>query len=89
MTDSEKRLRERLATGPPLLLDGATGTELERLGIPSELPLWSARGLIDAPETVLSIHRAYAAAGAQAITSWPWSTKRFSRGPLKVIKLSA
>jgi S-methylmethionine-dependent homocysteine/selenocysteine methylase len=76
MTDTEKRLRERLATGPPLLLDGATGTELERLGIPSELPLWSARGLIDAPETVLAIHRAYAAAGAQALTADTFRTQR-------------
>ncbi len=76
MTDSEKRLRDRLATGPPLLLDGATGTELERLGIPSELPLWSARGLIEAPETVLAIHRAYAAAGAQALTANTFRTQR-------------
>ncbi len=76
MIDTEKRLRERLATGPPLLLDGATGTELERLGIPSELPLWSARGLIDAPETVLEIHRAYAAAGAQALTANTFRTQR-------------
>jgi S-methylmethionine-dependent homocysteine/selenocysteine methylase len=76
MTDTEMRLRERLAAGPPLLLDGATGTELERLGIPSELPLWSARGLIDAPETVLAIHRAYAAAGAQALTANTFRTQR-------------
>jgi S-methylmethionine-dependent homocysteine/selenocysteine methylase len=76
MTKPEKQLRERLATGPPLLLDGATGTELERLGIPSELPLWSARGLIDAPETVLEIHRAYAAAGAQALTANTFRTQR-------------
>jgi S-methylmethionine-dependent homocysteine/selenocysteine methylase len=76
MTDTEKRVRERLATGPPLILDGATGTELERLGIPSELPLWSARGLIDAPETVLAIHRAYAAAGAEALTANTFRTQR-------------
>jgi S-methylmethionine-dependent homocysteine/selenocysteine methylase len=76
MTDTEKRLRERLAAGPPLLLDGATGTELERLGIPSELPLWSARGVIDFPETVLAIHRAYLAAGAEALTANTFRTQR-------------
>ena len=69
MTSTEKRLRERLAKGPPLLLDGATGTELERQGIPSELPLWSARAVIEAPQAVLAIHRAYVAAGAQALTA--------------------
>jgi len=74
--DTEKRLRERLASGPPLILDGATGTELERLGIPSELPLWSAIGVIDFPETVLAIHRAYLAAGAQALTANSFRTQR-------------
>jgi len=76
MTSTEKRLREQVATGPPLVLDGAMGTELERLGIPSELPLWSARGVIEAPETVLAIHRAYAAAGAQALTANTFRTQR-------------
>jgi len=76
MTGTEKRLRERLATGPPLVLDGATGTELERLGVPSELPLWSARGVIEAPQTVLAIHRAYLAAGAQALTANTFRTQR-------------
>jgi S-methylmethionine-dependent homocysteine/selenocysteine methylase len=76
MTSPGERLRERLATGPPLVLDGATGTELERLGIPSELPLWSARGVIEAPETVLAIHRAYLAAGAQALTANTFRTQR-------------
>ncbi len=76
MRNPEKRLRERLATGPPLILDGATGTELERLGIPSELPLWSARAVIEFPEAVLAIHRAYAAAGAQALTANTFRTQR-------------
>ena len=76
MTGAEKRLRERLAAGPPLVLDGAMGTELERLGIPSELPLWSARGVIEAPETVLAIHRAYVGAGAQALTANTFRTQR-------------
>ena len=33
-----------------LILDGATGTELQRRGIDIYLPLWSARALIEAPE---------------------------------------
>jgi S-methylmethionine-dependent homocysteine/selenocysteine methylase len=76
MTSTEKKLRDRLAKGPPLILDGATGTELERLGIPSELPLWSARALIEAPEAVRAIHRAYLAAGAQALTANTFRTQR-------------
>lgn len=53
----------------PIVLDGATGTEIERLGLPLQPPLWSAQALIDDPALVRSIHRAYAEAGAQVLTS--------------------
>ena len=59
----------------PQLLDGATGTELERRGVAAGLPLWSTRGLLDAPETVLAIHRDYVAAGADAITANTFRTQ--------------
>jgi S-methylmethionine-dependent homocysteine/selenocysteine methylase len=69
-------LGRRLAGGPPLLLDGATGTELERRGVRSALPLWSALGLLEAPEVVLAIHRDYVAAGAEALTANTFRTQR-------------
>ena len=62
-------LRHRLLSGPPLLLDAAMGTELERRGAPSGLPLWSARALLEAPELVLAIHRDEVEAGAEALTA--------------------
>jgi len=52
-----------------LLLDGATGTELERRGFALTAPLWSARVLIDDPTLLESIHAAYLDAGADAITT--------------------
>ena len=58
-----------------LLLDGATGTELERRGIDCGLPLWSTRGLLEAPDTVLAIHRDYLSAGADAITANTFRTQ--------------
>ena len=42
-----------LALGRPLLLDGATGTELERAGLNTGLPLWSSHALLEAPDAVL------------------------------------
>ncbi len=72
----EAELRERLAQGPPLLLDGATGTELERRGVPSQLPLWSSRALLDAPEVVAGIHAEYVAAGAEILTANTFRTQR-------------
>jgi S-methylmethionine-dependent homocysteine/selenocysteine methylase len=51
----------------PLVLDGATGTELERRGVDSPLPLWSAGALISHPDIVEAIHSDYVAAGAEII----------------------
>ncbi len=52
-----------------LVLDGATGTELQRRGCPTDLPLWSARALLDSPETVRAIHEDYWRAGAQIVVA--------------------
>jgi S-methylmethionine-dependent homocysteine/selenocysteine methylase len=60
----------------PLLLDGATGTELERLGVDCALPLWSARALLDAPGVVEAIHRSYAQAGVDLVTANTFRTQR-------------
>jgi S-methylmethionine-dependent homocysteine/selenocysteine methylase len=54
-----------------VLLDGAMGTELRARGI--EVPdhvtsIWSAQALIDAPASVLEIHRDYIEAGADVVT---------------------
>jgi S-methylmethionine-dependent homocysteine/selenocysteine methylase len=65
---------ERLA-GPPILLDGALGTEIERHGGDAGLPLWSARALIEAPELVARIHRGYAAAGAEVLVANTFRTQ--------------
>jgi homocysteine S-methyltransferase len=58
-----------LETNDILLLDGATGTELDRRGVDIGLPLWSARAIIDAPEVLGEVHRAYLDAGAGAVTT--------------------
>jgi S-methylmethionine-dependent homocysteine/selenocysteine methylase len=60
---------ERLRRPGVLLLDGATGTELERRGFALERPGWSARAIVDAPETLVGIHADYAAAGAEIVTA--------------------
>ena len=52
-----------------LLLDGATGTELERRGADLSLPLWSAGVLTHVPQLLVDVHRAYLDAGAGGITT--------------------
>jgi S-methylmethionine-dependent homocysteine/selenocysteine methylase len=66
----------RLAAGPPILLDGALGTELERRGAMSALPLWSTHALLHAPELVRTIHREYVEAGAEILTANTFRTQR-------------
>jgi methionine synthase I (cobalamin-dependent) len=72
------RFRERLASGPPLLLDAAMGTELERRGVRTTLPVWSAWALLEAPEAVLNIHLDEVAAGADVLTTNTFRTHRRS-----------
>jgi S-methylmethionine-dependent homocysteine/selenocysteine methylase len=61
-----------------LLLDGATGTELDRRGVDIGLPLWSARALLEAPDVLAAIHREYLEAGAGAVTTATFRTHRRS-----------
>jgi S-methylmethionine-dependent homocysteine/selenocysteine methylase len=64
-------LRARLRAPGPVLLDGATGTELQRRGVDTRLPLWSAHALTtDAGRrTLTAIHAEYVAAGAEILTT--------------------
>lgn len=68
-------LRARLREGAPLLLDGALGTELERRGVRADLPLWSARALLEAPEVVRAIHADYLDAGCAMLTANSFRTQ--------------
>jgi len=52
-----------------LVLDGATGTELERRGVCAAPPLWSAAALLTAPQVVEQVHRDYVAAGADILVA--------------------
>ena len=64
--------------GTVLLLDGATGTELDRRGVDVGLPLWSARAMLDAPEVLEAVHRDYLESGAEAVTTNTFRTHRRS-----------
>jgi homocysteine S-methyltransferase len=63
------RLDELLAREPFAILDGGLATELERDGCVLDDPLWSAKILLEAPERVLAVHRRFARAGADILTT--------------------
>lgn len=52
-----------------LLGDGGLATELEARGHDLSDPLWSARLLVDAPQEIAAVHRAFFAAGAMYATT--------------------
>jgi S-methylmethionine-dependent homocysteine/selenocysteine methylase len=49
-------LKQRLASGELLILDGAIGTELQRLGVPMHERAWCAVALRDHADTVRQLH---------------------------------
>lgn len=69
---------KRLTHPAPLLLDGATGTELNRRAVDTTLPLWSAQALLDAPQVLRQIHADYLRAGAEILTANTFRTHRRS-----------
>lgn len=52
-----------------MLLDGAMGTELERNGYKTKLPLWTAKATQEVPELYAKLQQAYIDAGAEIITA--------------------
>jgi homocysteine S-methyltransferase len=52
-----------------VLLDGGLATALEALGHTLDDPLWSARVLLESPDAVRDVHRAYLEAGADCIAT--------------------
>ena len=73
---SFQRIEARLETGRPVILDGANGTELERLGARMDQDLWCARALADSPDAVHEVHRRYIDAGADVITTNSYAATR-------------
>jgi len=71
-------INEFLSIKPFILLDGAMGTELERRGYPTTLPLWSAMANLEAPVLVKQIHDDYISAGADIITANTFRTTSYT-----------
>lgn len=67
---------ERLQAGERLLLDGGNGQELGRRWQDDRPGLWGGQALIDAPETVVAVHRDFIDAGADIITTHTYTTTR-------------
>jgi len=71
---------ERLSDPLPILMDGATGTELERRGMNTSSAAWTALASFDTPSLLQSIHREYLEAGAEIITANTFRSQRRALG---------
>jgi S-methylmethionine-dependent homocysteine/selenocysteine methylase len=69
-------LQQRLDGGEVVILDGATGTELERRGAPMDDAAWDAAALVTHPDMVRDVHEDYIRAGADVIITNTFATAR-------------
>lgn len=69
-------LDRRLREDAPLIIDGGTGTEIEKRGVPMDDASWCAAALQSHPETVREVHESYIEAGAEVIIANTFTASR-------------
>ncbi|MGE4594394.1 MAG: homocysteine S-methyltransferase family protein [Gammaproteobacteria bacterium] len=70
------RLMTRINDGECILIDGATGTEVERRGVPQLKHAWNGGGALSHPDIVRKIHQDYINKGAEVIISNTFATTK-------------
>ncbi|MFQ5933353.1 MAG: homocysteine S-methyltransferase family protein [Dehalococcoidia bacterium] len=70
-------LQSRLEAGEVIIMDGGTGTEIQRRGVPVSPNTWSGEPMLTHPDTVRVIHEDYIRAGAEIIITNTFSTGRY------------
>ncbi len=75
-------LEDRLSgAGPPLIIDGGMGTELEKSGVPMDGKVWSGAAVLSHPDVVRSTHENFIAAGAEVIIANTFAAGRHMLEP--------
>jgi homocysteine S-methyltransferase len=74
-------LEERLKHGGIVLLDGGTGTELEKRGVAMDPEAWCGPATLENADVLEGIHRDYIAAGADVITANTYASSRLMLEP--------
>jgi homocysteine S-methyltransferase len=75
-------LHARIAAGDSVLLDGGTGTELERRGVPMNERAWCGDAILDHGQILREIHEDYIRAGAEVIITNTFATARHCLEPI-------
>ena len=75
-------LRARIDAREVIILDGAIGTQLQRMEVPMSHDAWAAIALESHPFTVRRLHELYIEAGVDVITTNTYSSARHNLLPL-------
>jgi homocysteine S-methyltransferase len=67
-------LLARVDAGDVVVIDGGTGTEIQRRGVAMHGETWCAQANIDEPDVVRDVHEQYIAAGAELIIANTYAT---------------
>ena len=61
------KLMTRIESGEQVFIDGATGTEIERRGVPQLDNAWNGGGALSHPEILHEVHADYIRAGVDIV----------------------
>jgi len=75
-SDRYESLFARVKNGERILIDGATGTECERRGVPQVMNTWNSGAALSHPDILRSIHEDYIGCGAEIIITNTFSSSR-------------
>jgi homocysteine S-methyltransferase len=64
----------RIDVGEVVVIDGGTGTEVQRRGVAMDGDTWCAEANIGAPDIVRDVHASYVAAGAELVIANTYAT---------------
>lgn len=82
MSSEYAKLGARLAGCEVIILDGAVGTQLQRMEVPMSHDAWAGIALETHPFTVRRLHELYIEAGVDVITTNTYSSARHNLLPL-------
>ena len=81
MTIPYAALKRRLGDGEIVILDGATGTELQRRGAPMDPAAWCGPATLHNDQLLTEIHSDYIRAGSDVITANTFASSRLMLTP--------
>lgn len=70
------KFMNRIAAGEKILIDGATGTEIERRGVPQLEDAWNGGGAESHPDVLRQVHEDYIREGAEIVIANTFATHR-------------